>query len=144
MYVYVCLYVCWYVCMYVCMYVCLSVIKLQVTMFDPVSYFFENIVFRTMGKKEFFSFSKFSFLTFLVPFKVFFGFKKKKIIFDDLKAIFDNFWQFCRMFHLMYIVFGIVTMNERNLIFEKKKKKSFTHSSWCGIYDHICIWDGLL
>ena len=33
----------------------------------------------------------------------------KIFIFDYLRAIFDNFWQFYRIFHLMYIVFGIGT-----------------------------------
>ena len=34
----------------VCLFVCLSVIKLQVTVFDPATQFFENMFFRTMGK----------------------------------------------------------------------------------------------
>ena len=40
----------------VCIYVYLVVIKLQVTVFDPVTKFFENMFFRTMGKSFFFLF----------------------------------------------------------------------------------------
>ena len=88
--------------------------------------------FRTMGKKVFFRFSKFSFLTFLWPFFTFFRVfsslslywpqatpfdlqtqfwhvgslwhrkNKKKLlkifIFDDLRAIFDNFDDFIEFF----------------------------------------------
>ena len=61
------------VCLCVCVSVCVSVTTLQVTVFDQATTFFKNIFFRTMGRKVLFRFLKFSFLTFLWPFKVFFG-----------------------------------------------------------------------
>ena len=56
------------------MYVCMSVMKLQVIVFDPVSFFFvENMFFWTMGKKFFFSvFRNFNFGRFQGLLKFFF------------------------------------------------------------------------
>ena len=45
------------VCPYVCLYACMSMIKLQVTDFDPTTYvFFLNMFLRTMGQNCFFPF----------------------------------------------------------------------------------------
>ena len=45
----------------VCMSVCMSAEKLQVTPFDPDSYFFENMIFRTIFQDLFSVFQNFDF-----------------------------------------------------------------------------------
>ena len=53
-----------------CLSVCVSVDTLQVTIFNPATYFFH--IFIAMGEKDFFRFTKFSFFTFLWHFFTFF------------------------------------------------------------------------
>ena len=64
----------WKDCLCLCFSVCLSVNTLQFTIFNTATLFFENMVFMAMGKKVFFRFPKFSFLTFSWPFFRFFSF----------------------------------------------------------------------
>ena len=77
--------------------------------------------------------------------KIFFFFKI--VIFDDLRAIFDNFWWFYRIFHLMYIIFGIGTKCFENIIFRSISRHIFNSfymwlhvKSGVGLYQQKCIW----
>ena len=120
------------VCMSVCLYVCLwSSYRSQFSTLQPN---FLKVCSLELWEKRFFSvFWNFHFWRFYGPFSLFSEFFPLCLcigrkpphstykhnfwhvgslwhrIFDDLRAIFDNFWQFYRIFHLLYIVFGIGT-----------------------------------